>query len=767
MPSVASETHPILPSRPHAAQRPQSFGAGCQGAGHAVQPSCSDSAGPAGRPAPASNPARARSAARPTARRARHEAESRRQLRLPMPAQDRARQRRRRQGHRRGRARPRTQQDRRRQATLPPPSRSATSPTRPATEHRADAARQLGCRSRPDAAQPAATAPPATVAAADRPLAAAASSRSRHAESRRAARRHAAGGAAAALPRAMPRAKPCPAQRRLRPADACRKHRRRPAPADSAGRALSARSIPARTRRRARPTATSLPANSIVPRPNSWPSPTRHAPAQQAATPAAAVKAGADAVQESRPSPQRRRTSADRPPERTAAGAGRPPAQAARRPRAAGRRRAACRPRRRDRRRRPTPATSTSKSASIRRSSAASTSSSTSTATATSPRAWWSTAPTRSTCCKRDASDARARAAAGRPEDLRQRRCEFSLRQHGFAQRRHGGADRRAADRAGRRSGAARGAAAGLRPAARARRRPRHQSVRTHHGTSIIPATTSQVTSARRDTGTAARPASSATGVDKDTLAGNFQTFLTLLTTQLKNQNPLDPLDTNQFTQQLVQFAQVEQQLKPNDQLATLVSLQKTAQIDRGARLRRPDRRGRRRDRAARQRHRHLEPLGAQARHRHRQHQERDRPDRLLPATITLNAGTAALHLGRQGRKRPAMARRQLHDLDQRAGRQRPGGRGPDRDRRRRSIPPISPRIRRCFRSPDRTTRSTKSSASSAIRTDRAVTLRSFLAAGALHRRPFRPRFAGISARRAICADGGNVETGGNFYPIV
>jgi flagellar basal-body rod modification protein FlgD len=72
--------------------------------------------------------------------------------------------------------------------------------------------------------------------------------------------------------------------------------------------------------------------------------------------------------------------------------------------------------------------------------------------------------------------------------------------------------------------------------------------------------------------------ASSTTGVDKTTLAGNFQTFLTLLTTQLKNQNPLDPLDTNQFTQQLVQFAQVEQQLKQNDQLATLISIEKSAQ---------------------------------------------------------------------------------------------------------------------------------------------------------------------------------------------
>jgi len=67
-------------------------------------------------------------------------------------------------------------------------------------------------------------------------------------------------------------------------------------------------------------------------------------------------------------------------------------------------------------------------------------------------------------------------------------------------------------------------------------------------------------------------------GLDTNTIAGNFQTFLTLLTTQLKNQNPLDPLDTNQFTSQLVQFAQVEQQLKSNDQLSTLVSLQKTAQ---------------------------------------------------------------------------------------------------------------------------------------------------------------------------------------------
>jgi len=80
-------------------------------------------------------------------------------------------------------------------------------------------------------------------------------------------------------------------------------------------------------------------------------------------------------------------------------------------------------------------------------------------------------------------------------------------------------------------------------------------------------------------TNTATSASSSSSGaLSGATLANNFQTFLTLLTTQLQNQNPLDPLDTNQFTQQLVQFASVEQQLRQNDQLATLVNLEKTAQ---------------------------------------------------------------------------------------------------------------------------------------------------------------------------------------------
>jgi len=47
-------------------------------------------------------------------------------------------------------------------------------------------------------------------------------------------------------------------------------------------------------------------------------------------------------------------------------------------------------------------------------------------------------------------------------------------------------------------------------------------------------------------------------------LTDNFQTFLSLLTTQLKNQDPLSPLDSNQFTQQLVQMSGVEQQIQSN-----------------------------------------------------------------------------------------------------------------------------------------------------------------------------------------------------------
>ncbi len=75
-----------------------------------------------------------------------------------------------------------------------------------------------------------------------------------------------------------------------------------------------------------------------------------------------------------------------------------------------------------------------------------------------------------------------------------------------------------------------------------------------------------------------ASSSSSATGVFK-----NESTFLNILTTQLQHQDPTATTDTNQFTQELVQFAQVEQQLNTNKDLETLVSIDKGNSGVRGA----------------------------------------------------------------------------------------------------------------------------------------------------------------------------------------
>src|SRR5580692_4286959 len=72
--------------------------------------------------------------------------------------------------------------------------------------------------------------------------------------------------------------------------------------------------------------------------------------------------------------------------------------------------------------------------------------------------------------------------------------------------------------------------------------------------------------------------AQAAGAVGSQQLAGNFNTFLKLLTTQLQNQDPLSPLDTNQFTQQLVEFASVEQQVNMNTNLKTLISMQQSSE---------------------------------------------------------------------------------------------------------------------------------------------------------------------------------------------
>lgn len=78
--------------------------------------------------------------------------------------------------------------------------------------------------------------------------------------------------------------------------------------------------------------------------------------------------------------------------------------------------------------------------------------------------------------------------------------------------------------------------------------------------------TTTAVTSTQPD------PTQSASQLASQQLAGNFQTFLKLLTTQLQYQDPTAPMDSNQFTQQLVEFAGVEQQINTNSNLEKLVN---------------------------------------------------------------------------------------------------------------------------------------------------------------------------------------------------
>jgi flagellar basal-body rod modification protein FlgD len=80
--------------------------------------------------------------------------------------------------------------------------------------------------------------------------------------------------------------------------------------------------------------------------------------------------------------------------------------------------------------------------------------------------------------------------------------------------------------------------------------------------------TTAPTTASSSPAAAAATPKS---GNALSTLSGNFDNFLSLLMTQLKNQDPTAPMDTNTFTTQLVQFSSVEQQINTNTSLTTLI----------------------------------------------------------------------------------------------------------------------------------------------------------------------------------------------------
>ncbi|MEK7246133.1 MAG: flagellar hook assembly protein FlgD [Pseudomonadota bacterium] len=80
-------------------------------------------------------------------------------------------------------------------------------------------------------------------------------------------------------------------------------------------------------------------------------------------------------------------------------------------------------------------------------------------------------------------------------------------------------------------------------------------------------------------TATAGTTGASVAGQSEAKLKDDLNKFLNLLVTQLKHQDPLDPMDATEFTSQLVQFASVEQQIQQNANLEKLVALQQGSQI--------------------------------------------------------------------------------------------------------------------------------------------------------------------------------------------
>ncbi len=89
-------------------------------------------------------------------------------------------------------------------------------------------------------------------------------------------------------------------------------------------------------------------------------------------------------------------------------------------------------------------------------------------------------------------------------------------------------------------------------------------------------AAASAAAAAASNTGTAAQ---SAGNIALQKLGGNFNDFLNLLLTQLKNQDPTSPMDTNQFTTELVQFTGVQQAVATNSSLTALIGLNQQQQL--------------------------------------------------------------------------------------------------------------------------------------------------------------------------------------------
>ena len=70
----------------------------------------------------------------------------------------------------------------------------------------------------------------------------------------------------------------------------------------------------------------------------------------------------------------------------------------------------------------------------------------------------------------------------------------------------------------------------------------------------------------------AASQSSGNAGEAASALSSDFETFLLMLTTQMENQDPLNPIESQDFAVQLATFSGVEQQVRTNDLLESLAN---------------------------------------------------------------------------------------------------------------------------------------------------------------------------------------------------
>jgi len=82
-----------------------------------------------------------------------------------------------------------------------------------------------------------------------------------------------------------------------------------------------------------------------------------------------------------------------------------------------------------------------------------------------------------------------------------------------------------------------------------------------------------EITPTTTSTSTSAAASRTETQESPNAMAGDFQTFLTLLTTQMRNQDPLKPMESTEFVAQLASFSGVEQQIRANDRLESILGV--------------------------------------------------------------------------------------------------------------------------------------------------------------------------------------------------